>query len=51
MRIKYLIRFFLQLFGFELGNYYRDILVMVGFILGFGVCVIGVVWFTVRERK
>ncbi|KAF8810062.1 hypothetical protein BYT27DRAFT_7135337 [Phlegmacium glaucopus] len=39
------------LFGFELNNYYRDILVMVGFILGFGIAVIAVVWFTVRERK
>jgi len=39
------------LFGFELGNYYRDILIMVGYILGFGIGVIGVVWFTVRERR
>lgn len=39
------------LFGFESNNYYRDILIMVGFILGFGISVIGVVWFTVRERR
>jgi ABC-type multidrug transport system ATPase subunit/ABC-type multidrug transport system permease subunit len=39
------------LFGFELGNYYRDVLILVGFILGFGISVIGVVWFTVRERR
>jgi len=39
------------LFAFEVGNYYRDILIMVGFILGFGIGVVGVVWFTVRERR
>ncbi|RXW15568.1 hypothetical protein EST38_g10280 [Candolleomyces aberdarensis] len=33
------------LFGFGLNNYYRDVLVLFGFIAGFGVGVIGVVWF------
>jgi len=42
---------FIQLFGFEANNYYRDVLIMVGFILGFGVSVIGFVWFAVRERR
>jgi len=41
----------LQLFGFGLNNYYRDVLVLVGFILGFGAGVIGIVWFNVRERR
>lgn len=41
----------IQLFGFEANNYYRDVLIMVGFILGFGVSVIGFVWFAVRERR
>ncbi|KAJ3510206.1 hypothetical protein NLJ89_g4811 [Agrocybe chaxingu] len=39
------------LFGFGLDNYYRDVLILVGFIGGFGVGVIGVVWFSVRERR
>ena len=40
-----------QLFGFGSNNYYRDVLILVGFILGFGVSVIGFVWFAVRERR
>ncbi|KAF9484945.1 hypothetical protein BDN70DRAFT_871937 [Pholiota conissans] len=39
------------LFGFEDNNYYRDVLVLVAFILGFGFGVIAVVWFKVRERR
>ncbi|KAF8162818.1 hypothetical protein B0H34DRAFT_693057 [Crassisporium funariophilum] len=39
------------LFGFGLDNYYRDVLILVGFIVGFGVGVIGIVWLTVRERR
>ncbi|TFK34870.1 hypothetical protein BDQ12DRAFT_635810 [Crucibulum laeve] len=39
------------LFGFGLNNYYRDVLVLFGFIAGFGLGVIGVVWFKVRERR
>ncbi|TFK25787.1 ABC transporter [Coprinopsis marcescibilis] len=39
------------LFGFGLDNYYRDVLILFGFIAGFGVGVIGVVWFFVRERR
>ncbi|KAF9533605.1 hypothetical protein CPB83DRAFT_783282 [Crepidotus variabilis] len=39
------------LFGFGLNNYYRDVLILVGFILAFGIGVIGVVWFKVRERR
>jgi len=41
----------IQLFGFGSNNYYRDVLITVGFILGFGISVIGSVWFTVRERR
>ncbi|KAH9483668.1 ABC transporter G family member [Psilocybe cubensis] len=33
------------LFGFGLNNYYRDVLIHVAFIGGFGIGVIGVVWF------
>jgi len=40
-----------QLFGFDEGNYYRNVLIMMGFILGFVGCVIGVVWAFVRERR
>ncbi|KAJ2913577.1 hypothetical protein MD484_g6845, partial [Candolleomyces efflorescens] len=39
------------LFGFGLNNYYRDVLVLFGFIAGFGLGVIGAVWFLVRERR
>ncbi|KAG2020925.1 multidrug resistance protein 1 [Coprinopsis cinerea AmutBmut pab1-1] len=39
------------LFGFGLDNYYRDVLILFGFIAGFGIGVIGVVWFFVRERR
>ncbi|PPQ88680.1 hypothetical protein CVT25_010114 [Psilocybe cyanescens] len=39
------------LFGFGLNNYYRDVLIHVGFIGGFGIGVIGVVWVKVRERR
>ncbi|EKM83122.1 hypothetical protein AGABI1DRAFT_98017 [Agaricus bisporus var. burnettii JB137-S8] len=39
------------LFGFGSNNYYRDILVLFAFIAGFGVGVIGIVWFKVRERR
>ncbi|KAH8114133.1 hypothetical protein DFH11DRAFT_1704353 [Phellopilus nigrolimitatus] len=39
------------LFGFGVNNYYRDVLVLFAFIAGFGVSVIGVVWFKVRERR
>ncbi|SJL04963.1 related to ADP1-ABC transporter [Armillaria ostoyae] len=39
------------LFGFGSNNYYRDILVLFAFIAGFGLGVIGVVWFKVRERR
>ncbi|KAF9036796.1 hypothetical protein BJ165DRAFT_1506079 [Panaeolus papilionaceus] len=39
------------LFGFGLDNYYRDVLILVGFILGFGIAVIGFVWLNVRERR
>lgn len=40
-----------QLFGFGDNNYYRDVLVLVAYILGFGFGVIGIVWFKVRERR
>jgi hypothetical protein len=39
------------LFGFGLNNYYRDVLVLFAFIAGFGLGVIGVVWFKMRERR
>ncbi|TFK45642.1 hypothetical protein OE88DRAFT_1669039 [Heliocybe sulcata] len=39
------------LFGFGVNNYYRDVLVLFAFIVGFAVGVIAVVWFTVRERR
>ncbi|KAH6919115.1 ABC transporter [Coprinopsis sp. MPI-PUGE-AT-0042] len=39
------------LFGFGLNNYYRDVLILFGYIAGFGISVIGVVWFFVRERR
>ncbi|KAF5371340.1 hypothetical protein D9758_004088 [Tetrapyrgos nigripes] len=40
-----------MLFGFGQGNYYRDVLVLFAFIAGFGLSVIGVVYFKVRERR
>ncbi|GBE82781.1 Probable ATP-dependent [Sparassis crispa] len=40
-----------MLFGFGENNYYRDVLVLFAFIAGFGLGVIGVVWFKVRERR
>ncbi|CAK5280210.1 unnamed protein product [Mycena citricolor] len=39
------------LFGFGANNYYRDVLVMFAFIAGFGLGVIGVVWYRVRELR
>ncbi|KIL68502.1 hypothetical protein M378DRAFT_158303 [Amanita muscaria Koide BX008] len=39
------------LFGFGLQNYYRDVLVLFGFIAGFGLGVIAVVWWKVREKR
>ncbi|RDX52876.1 ABC transporter [Lentinus brumalis] len=39
------------LFGFGANNYYRDVLVLFAFIVGFGVGVIFVVWLKVRERR
>jgi len=41
----------LQLFGFGVDNYYRDVLVLFAFIAGFGLGVIAVVWFKVREKR
>lgn len=39
------------LFGYNANNYYRDILVLFGFIAGFAAAVIGVVWLKVREQR
>ncbi|KAG6333232.1 hypothetical protein ID866_5855 [Astraeus odoratus] len=39
------------LFGFALDSYYRDVLVLFAFIAAFGLAVIGVVWYKVRERR
>ncbi|KAI6046690.1 hypothetical protein EDC04DRAFT_2626574 [Pisolithus marmoratus] len=38
-----------MLFGFDLNSYYRDVLVLFAFIAGFGLLLIGVVWYKVRE--
>ncbi|KAL4065187.1 ABC-2 type transporter-domain-containing protein [Scleroderma yunnanense] len=40
-----------MLFGFNLDSYYRDVLVLFAFIAGFGLGVIGVVWYKVREKR
>jgi hypothetical protein len=40
-----------QLFGFGEHNYYRDVLVHVAFIVGFGALLISTVWLKVRERR
>jgi len=39
------------LFGFGVNNYYRDVLVLFAFIVGFAIGVVGVVWLKVRERR
>jgi len=39
------------LFGFDPKDYYRDVLVLFAFIVGFGAAVITVVWFRVRETR
>ncbi|KAI0255316.1 hypothetical protein BJV78DRAFT_1119618 [Lactifluus subvellereus] len=39
------------LFGFDPKNYYRDVLVLFAFIVGFGAAVITVVWVWVRETR
>ncbi|OCF43567.1 hypothetical protein I317_02585 [Kwoniella heveanensis CBS 569] len=39
------------LFGFGLNNYYRDVLVLFAFIAGFGVILVGVVVYLLRERR
>jgi len=39
------------LFGFGVNNYYRDVLVLFGYIAAFGLSVIGVVWVKVREIR
>ena len=40
-----------QLFGFGPNNYYRDVLVLFAYIVGFAVGVVFVVWLKVRERR
>jgi hypothetical protein len=40
-----------KLFGFDADNYYRDVLILFAFIDGFGISVIAVVWFWVRETR
>ncbi|KAH9978479.1 hypothetical protein BJV74DRAFT_138444 [Russula compacta] len=39
------------LFGFDAKNYYRDVLVLFGFIMGFAASVVAVVWMWVRETR
>ncbi|WVF69150.1 hypothetical protein IAT40_003925 [Kwoniella sp. CBS 6097] len=39
------------LFGFGLDNYYRDVLVLFAFIAGFGVILVGIVVYFLRERR
>ena len=40
-----------QLFGFDEKNYYRDVLVLCAYILGFAASVLAVVWIWVRETR
>ncbi len=40
-----------QLFGFDEKNYYRDVLVLFAFIVGFAASVLAVVWVWVRETR
>ena len=40
-----------QLFGFDPNSYYRDVLVLFAFIAGFGIAVIGVVWWKLKEKR
>ena len=40
-----------QLFGFDEKNYYRDVLVLCAYIVGFAGCVLAVVWIWVRETR
>ncbi|WVQ96652.1 hypothetical protein IAU59_003758 [Kwoniella sp. CBS 9459] len=39
------------LFGFGEDNYYRDVLVLFAFIVGFGVLLVGIVVYFLRERR
>ncbi|EJU05788.1 hypothetical protein DACRYDRAFT_20168 [Dacryopinax primogenitus] len=39
------------LFGFGDSNYYRDVLVLFAFIIGFGIATITAVWFGLRETR
>jgi hypothetical protein len=39
------------LFGFSLEHYYRDVLVLFAFIVGYAVMLVGAVWFVLRERR
>ncbi|GAA5870310.1 hypothetical protein JCM8547_006599 [Rhodosporidiobolus lusitaniae] len=40
-----------QLFGFESGAYYRDVLVLFGYICGFGLLLVGAVLLKLRELR
>ncbi|KAH0830148.1 ABC-2 type transporter-domain-containing protein [Lanmaoa asiatica] len=40
-----------MLFGFDPSSYYRDVLVLFGFIAGFGIILIGVVWLKLKEKR
>jgi hypothetical protein len=39
------------LFGFGLGHYYRNVLVLFAFIAGYGALLVGVVWFWLKESR
>ncbi len=39
------------LFGFGQGNYYRDVLVLMAFVLGYAGMLVAAVWLLMRERR
>lgn len=39
------------LFGFGLGHYYRNVLVLFAFIAGYGALLVMAVWFLMRETR
>jgi len=39
------------LFGFDLGNYYRDVLVLFAYIAGFSLLLVATVVYILRERR
>lgn len=39
------------LFGFDIDNYYRDVLVLFAFIAGYGGLLVLAVWFLLKETR